>query len=391
MTDLERVAGIADVINTCLNNPQYLDITKTEHYFRVMDNNDSLKYEAYCYKVWGHVEDIVTLKKHDDDKFEPIIRWVTTYHYTWLKRNPAFFDHEPFWEKVEKMRKQPQMIFGYRKLPSKNGDIDWDVVCEDYYSYILSPFAPEMVSPDNEGKIRNLILDHLKSIPKNDLAQMDVLDFGCGPGNLIPHVSDKINNLVGIDTSQGSIDIAKKVALDYNITNFEGVCSNILDVSTDKKYDLIISSNSILPKTRKDVHEIYTKLRELLKPNGKLVAILPSFDTTIYLRSLWEEHYRKLKLNEEQVKRISQAFTDTKLMDDSTFSYADDGHNKQCFHTKESIIEETTDSGLRLVTEPVKLHYPWDLTRRFDYGNFPSAKEEIWDWFIVASRAEING
>lgn len=278
------------------------------------------------------------------------------------------------------------MIFGCRKLPSKNGDIDWDVVCEDYFGYILSPFAPEMVSPDRDGKIRNLILGHLKSIPENDLAQMDVLDFGCGPGNLIPHVSDKINNLVGLDTSARSIEVAKKVASNYRAINFEGICSNILDVNTEKKYDLIISSNSILPKTRKKVHEVYAKLRELLRPNGKIVAILPSFDTTVYLRSLREEYYRGCKISAEQVTGISRAFTESKLMDDNTLTYADDGDNIQCYHTRESIIEETRRARLRLVRGPEKLYYPWDLTRKFDYGYFPSAAEEIWDWFIVAVR-----
>jgi 2-polyprenyl-3-methyl-5-hydroxy-6-metoxy-1,4-benzoquinol methylase len=380
-----------DVIDACMDNPQYLDISKTEHYFRVMENDEALKYEAYCYKVWGHVEDIVNLNKQDDEQFEPIISWVTTYHYMWLSRNPAFFNHEPFWIKVGEMRKQPQMVFGYRKLPTRNGDIDWDVVSEDYYSYILSPFAPEMVSTDDNGNSRNLILNYLNTIPKNDLAQMAVLDFGCGPGNLIPHINNKVNNLTGIDTSQGSIDIAKKVASDNNLINFEGICANILDISTDEKYDIIISSNSILPKTRTEVLDIYAKLRELLKPNGVILAILPSFDTTIYLRSLWEAHYKSLNIKDEQVNRITRAFASTKLMNEITYSYADDGHNIQSYHTKESIIDETNKAGLYLVTDPKKVHYPWDLTRRFDYGYFPSADEEIWDWFVIARCGEING
>lgn len=380
-----------DVIDTCLENPQFLDITKTEHYHRIMNNDDVLRYEAYCYKAWGHVEDIVSNGKKDNEQFEPIIRWVTAYHYTWLARNPAFFENDEFWNKVEDLRKQPQMVFGYRKLPTKNGDIDWDIVCEDYYSYILSPFAPEMVTNEKNGKIRNLIIEHIKSIPESDISQMDILDLGCGPGNLIPHISNKIKFLDGVDKSKESIRIAKKTASNYGEFKFTGVVSNILELNEDKKYDLIISSNSILPKNRSEVVDLFKKARELLKTNGKFVAILPSFDTTIYLRGLWEEYYKGLNISENQVSRISRAFNKTKLLDEATFSYADDGHTVQCYHTKQSILDEVCAAGLRLTTEPQKMHYPWELTRRFDYGYFPSAHEEIWDWFIVAERGELNG
>ncbi len=380
-----------DVINTCLENPQYIDITKTEHYYRLMDNDEVLKYEAYCYKAWGHVKDIITNNRQDDEKFEPIIRWVSSYHYTWLKRNPSFFNHEPFWEKVEEIRKKPQMIFGYRELPSNNGDIDWDIVSEDYHNYILSPYAPEMVVMEVENKSRNLILNYLNSIPAGDLKQMDVLDFGCGPGNLIPHVAGRVNSLAGLDISQGSLKIASELASKYENIQFESICSNILDLDESKKYDLIISSNSILPKTRNEVIELFKKLREHLKPSGKLVAILPSFDTTIYLKTLWEEYFRNLSANEKQVTRISQAFKETKRMDENEMAYADDGHNIQSYHTKESIIKESQIGGFRLAREPEKVYYPWELTRRFDYGYFPSAEEEIWDWFIIAERCEFNG
>lgn len=375
-----------DVIDKCLDNPQFIDINKTEHYYQIMDNDENLKYEAYCYKIWGHIEDIVNYKKHNNKQFIPIIQWVTCYHYTWLSRNPTFFCDEKFWEIVEETRKKPQMVFGYKKLPSKDGNINWDIICEDYYSYILSPFAPEMVKPDANGKIRNLLLEYLLSIPVNDLAQMNILDFGCGPGNLIPYFSRKIN-LVGVDTSEESLEKAKTVASNYKNINFKGIYSNIMDLNTQNKYDLIISSNSILPKTRDEVCQIYNKLRELLTPTGKIVAILPSFDTTIYLKNLWEKYYLKLNVSNQQIQRISKSLVETKKMNYEALSYADDGHNIQCYHTKESIINETKKCGLQLVAEPKKVYYPWDLTRRFDYGYFPSPEnEEIWDWFIIAER-----
>lgn len=51
---------------------------------------------------------------------------------------------------------------------------------------------------------------------------------------------------------------------------------------------------------------------------------------------------------------------------------------------KIQLLKKQQNADLRLTCEPEKVYYPWELTRRFDYGYFPLAKEEIWDWFIVA-------
>lgn len=378
-----------DVLDDCMATPTYLDVTQTEHYYRLMSHDEALKYDVYCYKAWGHVEDIVEKGYENNEQFEPIIRWISAYHYTWLSRNPTFFVLEKFWEKVEEIREEPNLIYGYRRLPSKNGDIDWDIVSEDYHHYILGPFAPEMVSPDQTGRIRNKLIDYLNQIPAEDLSSLEIADFGCGPGNIIPFIARKITTITGVDISQGALDIAKSVA-EINNIKFESVCTDILTLDENKKYDLIISVNSVLPKNRELVLALLIKMRACLKPSGKIVAILPSFDTTKYLKELWKEYYRKSTQNEKHVARIERAFIETKKMDDSQLSYSDDGHNSQCYHTEASIIKEFPESGLRLTMKPEKVYYPWELTRRFDYGYFPNAKEEIWDWFVVAERSELN-
>lgn len=277
--------------------------------------------------------------------------------------------------------------FESTKLPTKQGDIDWDIVCEDYYKYILSPFSPEMVVDDDGNGSRNLLLNYLQSLPADELSKMSVLDFGCGPGNLIPHIAGKIARLVAVDASQGSLNKACSVAEAYRLKSFATACCNILDFASDERFDLIVSVNSLLPKTRREVIEIYATLCTLLKPGGRLVAILPSFDTTLYLRSLWEAHYREMEFDEEQIKAIASSFTQAKLLNETQLSYADDGHNSQCYHTQESIVNETRLAGLTLLAAPEKIHYPWELTGKFDYGYFPDAAEEIWDWFVIAEPA----
>ena len=138
-----------------------------------------------------------------------------------------------------------------------------------------------------------------------------------------------------------------------------------------------------------DVIFMLRKTRESIKSSGKLVAILPSFDTTIYLKDLWLEHYSSVESN-IRIDSVERAFNMAKRVNHNTLSYADDGNNNQCYHTPDSINEEFSKAGLKIIGTPQKVYYPWILTRRFGYGYFPEAKEEIWDWFVVAERSSIK-
>src|SRR5437879_2090699 len=80
--------------------------------------------------------------------------------------------------------------------------IDWDALAREYHTHVLSPFAPEMSG-------RNPLLDDLLALPLEALA---IADFGCGPGNLIPHLAGRGVRLVGVDASAASLDIAADVA-----------------------------------------------------------------------------------------------------------------------------------------------------------------------------------
>jgi len=374
-----------DTLTSCLANPAFLDSVKTEDYQRKLSDEERSRYDVYCYKAWSQVEEIVAKGFHGNPQFKAIIAWNTAYNGQWIRRNPAFFTSTEFWEVIDELRNAPQIILGHRPLPKKDDDIDWDEVCDDYHNFILSPFAPEMVDRDPAtGAMRNQLLDELLALPWGALRSARLADFGCGPGNLIAHLGGRVEQLTGIDKSGVALDRAAKVASDHGI-RFDRVEADFRNIQLNTTFDLIVSSNSILPPAdRRDVIRILEVIKNHLRPGGRFYGILPAYDATLYLQSLWLDHYTKMTGDRGHANRIVEAFREGKLADDERCSYADDGHNPQCYHTPETIGGEFYAAGLRLLREPMKIRYPWKLANRFDYGYFPDAPEEIWDWFVVA-------
>ena len=242
--------------------------------------------------------------------------------------------------------------------------LDWDAIAPEYHRHILSPFAPEMAG-------RNPLVGDLLGMP---LEELDIVDFGCGPGNLIPHLAGRVSRLVGVDASPNALALASEVARRHGVV-FEPYCGDWRTVDLYRTFDFAISVNSVLPPSRDDVVDLFSAMAHALEPGGRLLAILPSFDTTRYLRGL---------IAARDGEDAARAWDGRHLVDESPLLFADDGVHVQAYHSPESIADELPRAGLRLLREPSKVHYPWKLTARFDYGDFPDSAEEIWDWYVVA-------
>ena len=57
----------------------------------------------------------------------------------------------------------------------------------------------------------------LKYIQSNHVA----LDYGCGTGTLANSIADKVQKVIAIDISSGMLEVAKKKAVEKQITNVE--------------------------------------------------------------------------------------------------------------------------------------------------------------------------
>ena len=261
--------------------------------------------------------------------------------------------------------------------------INWDDVAKNYHQYILSPFAPEMLEQLDLLQTRNLLVNTINGLNQDDVKELDILDLGCGPGNFIQALNVVPKSLTGVDLSGAALALAEERAQRRGI-NFIAKKADIRTLKLERQYDVVVSVNSVLPKTRQDVVQILQSIKYALKPNGIFYVILPSFDTTQYLRQLWFKHFCEKYGDRQRAEQNLMQFDRSKLIDPRHCLYADDGLNQQAYHTPETISDEFKHVGLDIIQPIKKVYYPWELARRFDYGYFPDADEEIWDWYVVA-------
>ena len=162
------------------------------------------------------------------------------------------------------------------------------------------------------------------------------------------------------------------------------------------KIDIAFSINSILPRNPKDTPIILHEIYNALTPGGIFIAIVPAFDTVLYLKELWyerrierlKERYKhsikKLGSKLEAIMDTRREFYKCRKLNKRKQLYADDFSNVQRFIHDNKIQDLLKDAGFELLQKE-KVTYPWELCKKYNYDYFPG-KEEIWDWFVVAEK-----
>jgi len=128
---------------------------------------------------------------------------------------------------------------------------------------------------ENEKKLQELkiicekekISSYIKSI-----SFKNVLDFGTGLGYWSRFFSNYCERILAVDFSEKMIDQAREITLKKNSNNnIEYVVGNVLDFSTNEKFDLIFISGVMIYINDKDIKKIQNNLTRLSKKGTYLL------------------------------------------------------------------------------------------------------------------------
>lgn len=98
-----------------------------------------------------------------------------------------------------------------------------------------------------------------------------VLDFGCGFGQMMKSLRDLgVERVVGFDIEPAAISYVRALGFDV----YDGLNSGIDAIG--EAFDLIVMSHVLEHIPKSDIVTLLRKLRELLKPEGALLVMVPN-------------------------------------------------------------------------------------------------------------------
>ena len=249
---------------------------------------------------------------------------------------------------------------------------DWNFISGGYYEQIISPI---------KDSVKNPLFSDIENVADK---KKSVLDLGCGVGELMPLLSEKFKDVVGIDFSEEMIQKAKEKS--KKLKNVKLRCLDMKKLEDlGKKFDVIISVNSILSPKIKDVNLILQKILESLKPGGVFLGVLPSMESYIYQAMLVIDEKLEKGYSEGRAKNNAK-----KDLSDEEFDFVKgglkfDGDSQKTFYRFE-IKYRFFKAGFREIVID-KVLYSWDAWKEAGQKSFP-LESEPWDWYLKCIKPE---
>jgi 2-polyprenyl-3-methyl-5-hydroxy-6-metoxy-1,4-benzoquinol methylase len=143
------------------------------------------------------------------------------------------------------------------------------IKCDFFYkSFFRDPYFMRLY----QGRIAEWFVNGLQ---EHRGRKLDILDVGCGPGQITLELARNGHRVVGIDISKGSISLAQRTAknnrhkknfgsLDYSVLPFEEV---------EGKYDALVFCGSLHHFS--SISKVVKKAHAHLKPGGLLLCYEP--------------------------------------------------------------------------------------------------------------------
>lgn len=112
-------------------------------------------------------------------------------------------------------------------------------------------------------KVQEFLAEFVQLVPVDGL----ICDMGCGPGQVARYLKNNLHrNVTGVDLSSKMVEIANEIN-----PGIEFKCADILQMEEAGVYEGIVGLYFIVNFAPATLPNVFDKLYQLLKPNGKLL------------------------------------------------------------------------------------------------------------------------
>lgn len=242
----------------------------------------------------------------------------------------------------------------------------WDRISGDYYSEILSPLKDAMHNP---------LIDDLKALRSKKLS---VIELGCGIGELVPFLDENFRTVTAIDFSQEMIALAK--------ANNPGSDANflVMDIAgmagMEASFDAAVAVNSILASDLVKLNRMICEAFKILKPGGRLFAIIPAMESYIYQNMLFVDRELEKEASQKKVMLQASRKLDHKSYDAFHGLIDFDGDVQKAFYRFE-IVYRFGKAGFADF-DIVRVPYRWTRWREAGQMYYPK-EDPPWDWYFT--------
>jgi SAM-dependent methyltransferase len=211
---------------------------------------------------------------------------------------------------------------------------------------------------------------------------LDVGDFGCGPGKLLPWLSAKFHRVYGYDYSNKLLNIARKRCKDLpNVTLQKVDLSQPVDQLPP--VDLAVSLNAVLmPNT--DLRLNFLRgMASRIKPGGHLILDVPSVESILYDAFRETEWYRKEGHSAPKAEKMVDVscLTRPRMLAQGVLYR---GGEPTKHYLREELVVLVRDEMKLDLLDILKVEYDWKTEMEDD--QVPDWMQEPfpWDWLVIA-------
>src|ERR1700722_628032 len=151
-----------------------------------------------------------------------------------------------------------------------------------HWSRAAAVYEKEFIDPYLPG-VRNPLRQALAELP--DTASQTVTDLGCGIGPLLPFLAERFGRVVAVDFAEGMLQRARAGCA--GLPNVEFLQRGFTDLQPlNGQVDVAVAVNSLVLPDVGELERALAAIRDILKPGGRFLGIVPSMDGVHYFTML---------------------------------------------------------------------------------------------------------